>query len=72
MWRSRNDDGTKPAIGNSATVAMGGAAAANAMGTSGTLINPSAPAAQLTAIGTPTATVPAAQDEQPPVDPARV
>ncbi len=35
-------------IGNSATVAMGGAAAANAMGTSGTLINPSAPAVRPT------------------------
>ena len=36
------------AIGNSAVVAMGGAAAANAMGTSGTLINPSAPAVRPT------------------------
>lgn len=32
------------AIGNDATVAMGGAAVANAMGSSGTLVNPSAPA----------------------------
>jgi hypothetical protein len=36
------------AIGNSAIVAMGGAAAANAMGTSGTLVNPSAPAVRPT------------------------
>jgi len=36
------------AIGNSAIVAMGGAAAANAMGTAGTLINPSAPAVRPT------------------------
>lgn len=35
-------------IGNAATIAMGGAAAANAMGTSGTLINPSAPAVRPT------------------------
>lgn len=35
-------------IGNSAVVAMGGAAAANALGTSGTLINPSAPAVRPT------------------------
>ena len=35
-------------LGNAATVAMGGAAAANASGTSGTLINPSAPAVRPT------------------------
>ena len=35
-------------LGNSATVAMGGAAAANALGTSGTLINPSASAVRPT------------------------
>jgi hypothetical protein len=36
------------ALGNSATVAMGGASAANAFGTSGTLVNPSAPAVRRT------------------------
>src|SRR5256885_966419 len=36
------------ALGNSATVAMGGAAAANAIGSSGTLINVSAPAVRPT------------------------
>ena len=36
------------ALGNSATIAMGGASAANAFGTSGTLVNPSAPAVRRT------------------------
>jgi hypothetical protein len=36
------------ALGNSATVAMGGASAANAFGTAGTLVNPSAPAVRRT------------------------
>jgi hypothetical protein len=36
------------AIGNDATIAMGGAAVANASGSSGTLINPSAPAVRAT------------------------
>lgn len=36
------------ALGNSATVAMGGASAANAFGTSGTLVNPSASAVRRT------------------------
>ncbi len=36
------------AVGNDATVAMGGAATANAIGSSGTLINPSAPAVRPT------------------------
>ena len=36
------------AVGNDATVAMGGAAVANASGSSGTLINPSAPAVRST------------------------
>src|SRR5579862_4734742 len=35
-------------LGNSATIAMGGATAANAIGTSGTLVNPSAPAVRET------------------------
>src|SRR6185503_12297041 len=36
------------ALGNSATIAMGGASAANAFGTSGTLVNASAPAVRRT------------------------
>ncbi len=36
------------ALGNDATVAMGGAAVANAIGSSGTLVNPSAPAVRPT------------------------